>query len=665
MAVLKIRSADAWVEVPVGVDDHGDLAGLADPDHAIIADADGDTKVDTEESANENIVRIDTGGTERVTIDDVGLFVKDGHGLIIGHTAQIAATDIPELQVLGTGSEDAAALCGRFSADSGGPALTFVKSRNAAIGSHTIVQDNDTIGIIGWLPDDGVDYDTVAATFEAQVDDASPAAGDIGMAFVWRQSPGGGAGLPETMRLTAAGQLELPTQGVTGGLLIGTDVSVFRSAANTLRLDSGVSNAFMTLNGTTQAFGSAIVEVQFLNAVAVDFTNVAGFELVRFSDASVAGGPAVEFATGVLNVNEDIDISGHIALGASASIDTKAGAVLVLTETSTATASRAGADGLIFQLNIAHTYTPAATSSSAFRGLFMDVQAGGDQDVDGVFLAGAGALQFVCQHDSDGDINTIQGAAGQCIVGNNPLDAESSKTPHLDFFGSQGIGLEGVFIWSSHLGYDGGDDALQAGAFQSGVKALRGNLILGTMQDALDSGGGSNVLTLPDAFILQLNVSLGNQTTANRITVTNLTLIELGIQSIVSTVTITNPISFKIEAWPSDPTYTNGPHAIVQEGVSDGNWLGGYTYVGGASLPALTTIDNAALTVDQDASGGAIPVLTLDQADVSEEMIEFITTIGTGNAIEAIGAKTLTTTHFVKVTIPGGLTRYIPVGTIA
>jgi len=57
--------------------------------------------------------------------------------------------------------------------------------------------------------------------------------------------------------------------------------------------------------------------------------------------------------------------------------------------------------------------------------------------------------------------------------------------------------------------------------------------------------------------------------------------------------------------------------------------------------------------------------LFLNQADLSEEMIEFSTTIGVGNAIEAVGAKTLTTTHFIKVTLPGGLTRYLPVGTIA
>jgi hypothetical protein len=78
-----------------------------------------------------------------------------------------------------------------------------------------------------------------------------------------------------------------------------------------------------------------------------------------------------------------------------------------------------------------------------------------------------------------------------------------------------------------------------------------------------------------------------------------------------------------------------------------------------------TAVPGARLHVDQSSTIGAIPVLYLDQADISEEMIEFDTTIGVGNAIEAVGAKTLTTTHFIKVTLPGPLTRYIPAGTIA
>lgn len=73
----------------------------------------------------------------------------------------------------------------------------------------------------------------------------------------------------------------------------------------------------------------------------------------------------------------------------------------------------------------------------------------------------------------------------------------------------------------------------------------------------------------------------------------------------------------------------------------------------------------ARLHVDQPSTTAAIPTLYLDQADVSEEMIEFNTTIGVGNAIEAVGAKTLTVTHFIKITLPGALTRYIEVGTIA
>ena len=100
--------------------------------------------------------------------------------------------------------------------------------------------------------------------------------------------------------------------------------------------------------------------------------------------------------------------------------------------------------------------------------------------------------------------------------------------------------------------------------------------------------------------------------------------------------------------------------------------LGGdYTDYGSVGVSATNsgsvicnTFDNQ-MIITQASTTGADPVLTLNQTDVSEEMIEFVTTIGTGNAIEEIGVKTLTTTHFIKVKIPGGLTRYIPCGTIA
>ena len=72
----------------------------------------------------------------------------------------------------------------------------------------------------------------------------------------------------------------------------------------------------------------------------------------------------------------------------------------------------------------------------------------------------------------------------------------------------------------------------------------------------------------------------------------------------------------------------------------------------------------AALLVDQKSTSAAIPVLYLDQADVSEEILQIVSTAGVGNAIEAVGAKSLTTTLFVKCTI-NGATVYLQAGTIA
>jgi hypothetical protein len=71
------------------------------------------------------------------------------------------------------------------------------------------------------------------------------------------------------------------------------------------------------------------------------------------------------------------------------------------------------------------------------------------------------------------------------------------------------------------------------------------------------------------------------------------------------------------------------------------------------------------LTIDQYATTAAIPVLHLIQADVSEEFIRLEGTVATGNSLEAVGAKTLTTTHFAKIYIEGVGVRYIALGTIA
>lgn len=107
----------------------------------------------------------------------------------------------------------------------------------------------------------------------------------------------------------------------------------------------------------------------------------------------------------------------------------------------------------------------------------------------------------------------------------------------------------------------------------------------------------------------------------------------------------------------SDMALASGSFGLYFPGTA-ANHLAGTLSVG------LTAVLGT-ISASQGSVTGGVPVLYLGQADVSEEMMQFNSTIGTGNAIEAVGAKALTTTHFIKVTLTGGLTRYIPCGTIA
>lgn len=122
-----------------------------------------------------------------------------------------------------------------------------------------------------------------------------------------------------------------------------------------------------------------------------------------------------------------------------------------------------------------------------------------------------------------------------------------------------------------------------------------------------------------------------------------------------------------------DPTVTDDSSKGFPVGSHWTNTVLGSTYVCvdntvGAAIWKINTQGGSgvfnSLDIDQASETGAIPVVTLDQADVSEEFVRFDAVEGVGNPVEDVGAKTLTTTKFVKVNI-NGVDLYIQVGTIA
>jgi hypothetical protein len=157
-----------------------------------------------------------------ITGDDTN--IADGYGLIIGSAAQVTIGNKMELEVLGTGATDSGIAMGRWTTTvATAPTLRFMKSHNATIPNNTIVLDNSRIGSLQFYPADGTDFDTLAAEFIAETDDATPATGDIGMAFVWNQMPGGGGAATETMRLSAAGVLNVAGSITEDGVAVYND----------------------------------------------------------------------------------------------------------------------------------------------------------------------------------------------------------------------------------------------------------------------------------------------------------------------------------------------------------------------------------------------------------------------------------------------------------
>ncbi|MBI4127826.1 MAG: hypothetical protein HY459_02015, partial [Parcubacteria group bacterium] len=137
-------------------------------------------------------------------------------GLVIGNTAQItvggtidrASAGVPELQILSGGAEIGNAdtvTIGSFNATNNRAAtLNFTRSRNATIGSNTIVVSGDNLGTIIWTGDDSADFQSVAA-FIAAESDGTPGVGDMPGRLLFATTADEGQTATERMRINNAG----------------------------------------------------------------------------------------------------------------------------------------------------------------------------------------------------------------------------------------------------------------------------------------------------------------------------------------------------------------------------------------------------------------------------------------------------------------------------
>ncbi len=281
-----------------------------------------------------------------ITLTPTGnVLIANAKGLVIGHTAQITASNTSELQVLGTSGADGSMIVARFSANASAPSFNFLKSRSGTIGSNAIVVDNDMVGQTKYLPDDGVDFSTIAAQFHAEVDDATPSAGDIGMAFVWQQMPGGAGAFRETMRLDAAGDLSV----VVGGIDIAASQAY--SVAGTAIISDSAGTATLR-------------NIDALDATTEDTIEAAIDTLDNL--ASAAALPWTGMATGTDGEVPTFDSSGNPAFAAAGA----AGTVFTGNGVGAAPSFQAAAGGLNNNFVFSYdTSTQAISVGSTYQGL--------------------------------------------------------------------------------------------------------------------------------------------------------------------------------------------------------------------------------------------------------------------------------------------------------
>ena len=111
-----------------------------------------------------NAIKFIQGFSEILRIDTSGR-------LLVGtSTGRTPSSNNPKLQVEGTNSSTSSLSLTRNSNDGGSASFIFNKSRGTSVGSDTVVQSGDTLGIIQFVGNDGTDSDTPAAWIAGKVD---------------------------------------------------------------------------------------------------------------------------------------------------------------------------------------------------------------------------------------------------------------------------------------------------------------------------------------------------------------------------------------------------------------------------------------------------------------------------------------------------------------
>ena len=175
----------------------------------LILDADGDTSItaDTDDQIDVHIAGADdfkfTANTFH-SLSGSSILIGGGSDRDVGgngaNIVQIEGTDFPTSSMSLTCNANGTTA----------PTLRFAKSRGTSLGSSTVVQDNDELGVIVFAGADGTDVATQGAVIIAAVD-GTPGGNDLPTRLTFQTTADGAASTTERARINSSGHFLVAT----------------------------------------------------------------------------------------------------------------------------------------------------------------------------------------------------------------------------------------------------------------------------------------------------------------------------------------------------------------------------------------------------------------------------------------------------------------------